>query len=30
MSCTSEGIETDNKLNFEKHVSTICKKRITN
>ena len=29
-SVTLLGIETDNKLNFEKHVSTICKKRITN
>ena len=26
MSYTSEGTETDNKLNFEKRVSTICKK----
>ena len=29
-SVTLLGIEIDNKLNLEKHVSTICKKRITN
>ena len=29
-SVTLLGIEIDNKLNFEKHVSTICKKAITN